>query len=183
VTTEIRAAFVIAAAVASAAPTWTHEDDAVLVSVLRHLAEVMVDDSLRSAGGVACLAIDPGGAPQSVEREMLGSFVDMPFVRRGAECEERPDGAVERATDRPAVLITAGPVEWVGPDEAWVTVRYYRTALQSAVRLYRVVRGESGWVTLGQIIHQSHAACSIMHRVSKGSPPRGGRYRQSREDA
>jgi hypothetical protein len=144
-------------AAVSAAPTWTHEDDRVLVAVLRHLADVMVDESLRSEGGVACLAVDPGGAPQSIERELLRSFADMPFVRRGAECEERPEGAVERATGRPAILITAGPIEWVKPDEAWVTVRYYRTAVLSALRLYRVVREESGWVTLGQVIRQSPA--------------------------
>jgi hypothetical protein len=138
-------------------PAWTHEDDAVLVAVLRHVAHVMVDESLGTEGGVACLAVDPGGASQSIERELLESFADMPFVRRGAECEERPEGAVELATERPAVLVTAGPIEWVEPDEAWVTVRYYRTAVHSALRLYRVVREEDGWVTLGQVVRQSTA--------------------------
>jgi hypothetical protein len=154
---EIRAAALAAVALASAGPASARENDAILVAVLRHVADVMVDESLRLEGGVACLSVDPGGAPQSLERELLGRFADMPFVRRGAECEERPEGAVERATDRPAVLITAGPIEWVRPDEAWVTVRYYRTAVLSALRLYRVVREESGWVTLGQVIRQSPA--------------------------
>ena len=73
-------------------------------------------------------------------------------MRGEAEDALRPDGAVELATDRPAVLITAGPIEWVEDDEAWVTVRYFRTAVLSAERLYRVVREESGWVSLGQIV-------------------------------
>lgn len=137
---------------AGAAPAPAHENDEVLIAVLRQVAEVMVD-----ADGVACLAVDPGGAPQSIEPELLTRFADMPFVRRGAECEARPDGAVELATSRPAVLITAGPIEWVEDDEAWVTVRYFRTAVLSAERLYRVVREESGWVSLGQIVRMAPA--------------------------
>jgi hypothetical protein len=143
------------------------------VAVLRHVADVVVDESLLSKGGVACLAVDPGGAPQSIERELLKSFADMPFVRRGAECEERPDGAVERATGRPAILITAGPIDRVKADEAWVSVRYYRTTVQSALRLYRVIREENGWVTLGQIIRQSSAG-PIMCRVTRGEAHSGG---------
>lgn len=133
------------------------EEDAVLSAVLSQVADDLVDDSLRAAGGVACLSIDPGGAPQSVPREFLARLGRRDVLRRGAECERRPDGAVEIATDRPAVLITAGPIDWVQNDEAWVTVRYFRTSLLSAQRLYRVVREKSGWVSLGQIIHQSPA--------------------------
>jgi hypothetical protein len=133
------------------------DDDVVLAAVLGQVAEEMMDESLRAEGGVACLSIDPGGAPQSVAREFLERFANLPFVRRGAECEERPDGAVEIATDRPAVLITAGPIEWVTDDEVWVTVRYFRTAVLSAERLYRAVREESGWVSLGQIVRMAPA--------------------------
>ena len=132
------------------------QEDAILGAVLREVVDSMVDESLVVAGGVACLSIDPGGAPQSVSRELLRGFGKRP-VRRGAECEQRPDGAVELATDRPAILITAGPIEWVADDEAWVTVRYFRTAVLSAQRLYRVVEERSGWVCLGQIIHMSPA--------------------------
>jgi hypothetical protein len=103
------------------------------------------------------LSIDPGGAPQSVSSEFLERLDPRPFLRRGAECEERPDGAVELASERPAVLITAGPIEWVAEDDAWVTVRYFRTNLLSAERLYRAVREKSGWVSLGQIIQMSPA--------------------------
>ncbi len=150
-TDRLRLALVLLVA-AGAAPAFAQEEDAVLVAVLHQVAEAMVEE-----GGVACLAIDPGGAPQSVDPELLASFADLPFVRRGAECEKRESGAVELATDRPAVLITAGPIEWVTDDEAWVTVRYFRTAILSAERLYRAVREESGWVSLGQIVRMAPA--------------------------
>lgn len=148
----LRTALVLLAAAGCVAPALAQEEDPVLAAVLGQVAEEMMDESLRAEGGVACLSIDPGGAPQSIDPEFLESFAGLPFVRRGAECEERPDGAVEIATDRPAVLITAGPIEWVADDEAWVTVRYFRTAILSAQRLYRAVREKSGWVSLGQII-------------------------------
>ncbi len=133
------------------------EEDAVLAAVLSQVADQMMDESLRAEGGVACLSIDPGGAPQSVSLEFLEGRDHRQFLRRGAECEERPDGAVELATERPAVLITAGPIEWVAEDDAWVTVRYFRTNLLSAQRLYRAVREKSGWVSLGQVIQMSPA--------------------------
>jgi hypothetical protein len=134
-----------------------YEEDVVLAAVLRHVADQMIDESLRAEGGVACLSIDPGEAPQSVSSEFLEGLDPRPFLRRGAECEGRPDGAVELATERPAVLITAGPIDWVAEDEAWVTVRYFRTNLLSAQRLYRAVREESGWVSLGQVVQMSPA--------------------------
>ena len=143
---------VVVLLVAAVTPAFAQEEDAVLLAVLHQVAEEMVEKD-----GVACLSIDPGGAPQSIGGDLLESFADLPFVRRGAECEQREDGAVELATDRPAVLITAGPIERVEDDEAWVTVRYFRTAILSAERLYRVVREEAGWVSLGQIVRMAPA--------------------------
>jgi len=132
------------------------EEAAIFAAVLREVVDQLVDESLIEAGGVACLSIDPGGAVQSVPKEFLEGFGSRP-VRRGAECEPRPEGAVELTTDRPALLITAGPIEWISQDEVWVTVRYFRTALLSAQRLYRTVEEKSGWVCLGQIIHMAPA--------------------------
>ena len=147
-------AFIVANA--SSSPHADSEEDAIFRAVFREVADRMVDDSLRAAGGVACLSIDPGGAPQSVSKEFLEGFGSRP-VRRGAECERRPDGAVELATDRPAILITAGPIDWVAEDEAWVSVAYFRTTLESALRVYRVVREKSRWVCLGQIVQMAPA--------------------------
>ena len=145
--TDWRRGALVLLLVAAVPPAFAQEEDGVLLAVLHQVAEEMVEGD-----GVACLSVDPGGAPQSIGEDLLDSFADLPFVRRGAECEERENGAVELATDRPAVLITAGPIEWVEDDEAWVTVRYFRTAVLSAERLYRAVREESGWVCLGQIV-------------------------------
>ena len=75
-----------------------------------------------------------------------------PSVRRAAECDPRPQGAVEATTRRPAIIVTAGPIEWVGEDEAWVVVSYFRSATQSARRRYRVVHERDGWVSLGPIL-------------------------------
>jgi hypothetical protein len=48
--------------------------------------------------------------------------------------------------------VTAGPIDWVAEDEAWVTVAYFRTGSESAIRRYRVVREQTGWASLGPII-------------------------------
>jgi hypothetical protein len=55
-------------------------------------------------------------------------------------------------TLRPAIIVTAGPMEWIGDDEAWVAVSYFRDAQMSARRRYRVVREREGWVSLGPIL-------------------------------
>ena len=56
---------------ASPSPHADSEEDAIFRAVLREVADRMVDESLRAAGGVACLSIDPGGAPQSVSKEVV----------------------------------------------------------------------------------------------------------------
>ncbi len=131
--------------------------EAVLDAVFRQQVKEWLDTSERARGTVVCLAIDPGGAPQSVDREYLGRFGTERGVRRAAECEARAAGAVERTTLKPAIIVTAGPIEWVAEDEAWVRVTYFRTKTQSSIRTYRVVREREGWISLGQIIKDSPA--------------------------
>jgi hypothetical protein len=131
--------------------------EAVLEAVLRQQVTEWLDASERARGTVVCLAIDPGGAPQSVDKQYLGRFGTEPAVRRAAECEARATGAVERATLKPAIIVTAGPIDWVAEDEAWVRVTYFRTKTQSSLRTYRVVREREGWISLGQIIKDSPA--------------------------
>ena len=65
--------------------------------------------------------------------------------------------AVKRGEGRHSDAHSDGTAEWVEDDEAWVTVRYFRTAVLSAERLYRVVREKSGWVALGQIVRMAPA--------------------------
>jgi len=127
-------------------------ETAVFEAVFRQQIEEHLDHTARAARTVICLAVDPGGAPQSPSRELLARFAGERSVRRAAECDRRPKGAVEAMTLRPAIIVTAGPIDWVAGDEAWVAVSYFRTARQSAERRYRVVRERTGWVSLGPIL-------------------------------
>jgi len=127
-------------------------EGAVFEAVFRQQIAEHLDETERARGTVLCLSIDPGGAPQSPSRELMRRFWREPSVRRAAECDTRPSGAIEATTFRPAIIVTAGPVEWIDDDEAWVAVAYFRSARQSAHRRYRVVREQQGWVSLGPII-------------------------------
>ena len=132
------------------------EEAAVLEAALQQQIGVFLDETARAQRTVLCFGIDPGEAPQSPSREFLARFQE-PAVRSLGECEASPKGAVERTTRTPAVLITAGPVEWIAADEAWVTVSHFRTRLHSGVRTYRVVKERTGWVSLGQILKDGPA--------------------------
>ncbi len=113
----------------------------------------LLDAEARAQGIVLCLAIDPGDAPQSLSPETLKQLGLGPAVRRGAECEVRQSRALEIATKRTAVLVTAGPIEWIKADEAWVTVTQTWSTARSLRRPYRVVREPDGeWTSLGPIL-------------------------------
>ena len=128
------------------------KEAAVLEAAFRQQIGEHLDATERARGTVVCIAIDPGGAAQSPSREFMARLAGEPSVRRAAECDPRPAGAVEAMTLRPAVIVTAGPIEWIAEDEAWVAVSYFRSARQSALRRYRVVREREGWVALGPIL-------------------------------
>jgi len=128
------------------------QETEVLEAVFRQQIDEHLDPSARARHTVVCLGIDPGGAPQSPSPEFMARFRGQPAARRLAECDRRATGAVEAMTLRPAILVTAGPIDWVAEDEAWVTVAYFRTRSESATRRYRVVRERTGWVSLGPII-------------------------------
>ncbi len=127
-------------------------ETAVLVAVFRQQIQEHFDATEKARRTVLCLAIDPGGAAQSPSREFMARLGGEPSLRRAAECDPRPEGAVEATTRRPAIIVTAGPIEWIDHDEAWVVVSYFRSATQSARRRYRVVRERDGWVSLGPIL-------------------------------
>jgi hypothetical protein len=128
------------------------KEEAVLEAVVRQQVREHLDATERARGTVVCIAVDPGGAAQSPSRELMARLKGEPALRRAAECDPRPSGAVEATTLRPAIIVTAGPVEWVADDEAWVDVSYFRSARLSAHRRYRVVRERDGWVSLGPIL-------------------------------
>ncbi len=58
--------------------------DDVLEAVFRHHVMELLDVEARERGTVRCLAVDPGGAPQSVSREFLVRCRTEPSVRRAA---------------------------------------------------------------------------------------------------
>ncbi len=128
------------------------QETAVLVAVFRQQVREHIDATEKGRRTVLCLAIDPGGAAQSPSREFMARLASEPSVRRAAECDPRPEGAVEATTRRPAIIVTAGPIEWVDHDEAWVAVSCFRSASSSWHRRYRVVREREGWVSLGPIL-------------------------------
>lgn len=134
------------------------KETAVFVAVFQQQVREHLDATEKARRTVVCLAIDPGGAPQSPSREFMARMASEPSVRKAAECDARPEGAVEATTRRPAIVVTAGPIEWVADDEAWVEVAYFRSASQSARRRYRVVREREGWVSLGPILLDGPAA-------------------------
>ncbi|HEY2942476.1 MAG TPA: hypothetical protein VGN09_08595 [Vicinamibacteria bacterium] len=127
-------------------------ETAVFTAAVRKQVEEHLDATARARGTVVCVGINPGDAPQSPSREFMAGLGRGNTLRRLTECEPRPKGAVESTTLRPAVMVTVGPIEWRADDEAWVTVTYFRTKTQSAIRRYRVVHEDSGWVSLGPII-------------------------------
>jgi len=140
---------------AQAAPARAEADlEAKLFAAVFHQQKTeLLDAEARAQGLVLCLAIDPGDAPQSVSPETLKQLGLGPLVRRGAECEVRQSGTVEIATKRHAILVTAGPIEWIKPDEAWVTVTQAWSTSRSLRRPYRVVREPDGeWTSLGPIL-------------------------------
>jgi hypothetical protein len=129
----------------------SREDD-VFEAVFRQQVVELLDPEARARGVVLCLEVDPGGAAsQSVSKEFLARFKDEAAVRRAAECEVGPTRAREIASGHPAIVVTAGVIEPVAPDEVWVTVvQRYRRA-HSFKRQYRVVRERTRWISLGEI--------------------------------
>lgn len=134
----------------------TLEDD-VFEAVFHQQITELLDPGTRARGVVLCLAVDPGGAPQSVGKELLARLKGEAAVRRAAECEVTASRAREIATGRPAILVTAGPIDPVAADEVWVTVIQRWSRGHSYKREYRVVREPARWISLGPIFKGSPA--------------------------
>ncbi len=132
------------------------EDD-VFEAVFHQQITELLDPATRARGVVLCLAVDPGGAPQSVGKDLVERLKDETAVRRAAECEVASGRAREIATGRPAILVTAGPIEPVAADEVWVTVIQRWSRVHSCKREYRVVRDPARWISLGPIFRGSPA--------------------------
>jgi hypothetical protein len=148
----LAAAAALAAGTTAAQPVLDPRAEEVIEAAFQQQIGFWLNDDARRAGTVVCLTIEQAGESHSVTQEYLKRFPRRPEVRRGAECEARKNGAVERATGKPAILLTAGGIKWITPDEAWVDVRHFRTQLSSGAQPFRVVRELSRWVCLGPIL-------------------------------
>jgi hypothetical protein len=131
------------------------EVDEVRLAVFRQQVGFWLDDHARESKTVLCLALEEGGVRRSVTKAYLKHFPRELAVRTAGDCDERPPGAIERSTGRPAVLVVTGEIAWRSADEAWVTTRHYRSATVSGVRRQRVVRENDRWICLGQIINDT----------------------------
>ena len=117
------------------------------------VAEIQIQKDL--PGLPICVAIDPGDARQSASREFvaaLASKVQKRRILRGAECEVREADVIEIASRAPALLLVAGPVEWMAEDEARVTTTHVKTRAQSVTKQYAVVLEDGqSWRALGTV--------------------------------
>ena len=125
--------------------------------MFRQQVAFWLDDNARESGVVICLAEIQGGRSRGVDGSFLGTSRDRAAVHPAEDCDARPGGAVERGASRPAIIITMTGVTWSGPDEAVVEVQHFRSMVLSGRRKYRVVREESGWVCVGQIVDMTPA--------------------------
>jgi hypothetical protein len=146
--------FLIAAALASAACHGTtaepRETEPVVEAAFRQQSSYWLSGDARDAGTVVCFAVDQRSL--RLRRSLAHPADAAARDGDGSECEARPGGAIERSTGHPAVLVTALEVEWIAPDEAWVTIRHYRSEHSSGSQAYRVVRDGERWVSLGPIV-------------------------------
>ncbi len=125
---------------------------AVREAALKEQVAYWLGDHARESGVVICLAVQDGKGWRGLDGAFLDLSRDRLAVRPAEQCETAPDGAVERATSRAALILRAGTVTWVSTTEAVVEVEYFRSAAASGRRRLRVVREEDGWVCLGQVI-------------------------------
>lgn len=149
-------AALLAASSAAAQPASDLRTEQVVDAALRQQIAFWLTADARRTGTVVCVSVEQGGVARSASKGDLDRFRET-AVRPGADCEVRAGGAVERSSGRPAVLLTIGAVSWRGPDEAVVTVRYFRSRLSSSSQELRVVKEQERWLCLGPIVRMSPA--------------------------
>jgi hypothetical protein len=125
------------------------EPGRVVEAAFRQQLSYWLTQDARRAGTVVCFSVDAGSL--QLQRGSVARLSD-PSARDGGECEARAAGAIERSTGHPAVLVTALEVEWIAADEAWVTIRHYRSQHSNGSQSYRVIHEGADWVSLGPIL-------------------------------
>lgn len=140
------------------APADAPAEDDVMVAALEAEIRLALKDATPRHTPVLCIEIDPGEAPQSPSREFVARLKHLaPHVVRSGECEVDRTGVVDRDTRRPAVLVTAGPVDWLQADEAEIAVALARSSTDSIRHRYRVARDGGRWTCLGLVMKMSPA--------------------------
>ncbi len=150
--TVVAAALIVLIGAACDKETVPGEVQAVREAVFRQQLGAWLGGQERGSAVVACLGTQDEGGFHGVGSSELSGLQNGTVVRSLEACESRPDGAIESRSGRPAVLIMAGPVQWRSPDEAVVEVFHYRTRTASGRAKYRLVRRDTGWVSLGPIL-------------------------------
>jgi hypothetical protein len=123
----------------------------VLEATLRYEIVQFLEYEDRDA--LVCLGLDRDvGELADPDREFLRRLADRPEVRRKSECAAGPKGVLESRSGKAAVILGAGPVEWMGDDEAHVKGYFFRSEFGTARPVYRVVRESDRWVVLGPFL-------------------------------
>ena len=123
----------------------------VLEATLRYEIVQFLENEDRDA--MVCVGLDRDlGELADPDRDFLRRFADRPDVRRKSECAAGPKGVVEIRSGKAAVVLGAGPVEWLGEDEAHVKGYFFRSEFGTARPVYRVVRENDRWVVLGPFL-------------------------------
>jgi hypothetical protein len=127
----------------------TQKRDAVLGAVLAYELTQFADPGRP----VVCLQTNDGRQTLDPSPEVMADLARHATVHNASACRVEPSGVTVAASREPAVLLSAGPIDWVAEHEAQVAGAYVRSAASAARPTYRVVRGEGGrWVCLGPIV-------------------------------
>jgi hypothetical protein len=133
----------------ASAQTASRDKDAVLEAVFREQISNFLKVEDRDA--IVCLEVIDGLKAQDPSDALLRRFVDNPNVRKASACTAHPKGAFETLTRKPAVVLTAGPIQWLSGTEAEVQARFFRSAVGHTRPTYRVLKDKDRdrWVSWG----------------------------------
>jgi hypothetical protein len=128
--------------------------DATTDDIFEAVVRYQVSQFLEGTGEklLVCLSLADAKGRHDPSDEFMVRFEKTPMFRKGSACIAVSGGIREAKTEAPAVLVTLGPIEWFGSDETRVKTTYYRSQLRVARPVYRVVKEQSRWVTLGPVI-------------------------------
>jgi hypothetical protein len=148
-----RVALVLLAA-ASAAPgtacssAAAAKQDAVLEAALAYeITQFLGQEAL-----AVCVQTSDGRQTHDPSPALLERLSRQASVHGASACRVDGSGVTVKASLQPAILLSAGPIDWVAENEAQVQGRYFRNGLSLAHPTYRVVREGRRWACLGPVM-------------------------------